>query len=120
MNVRGAEVLSAPIEGGTSLVFTTPGDFAELRRRVREVTRLHGLRVLDRGTPFVASTDDIAHGIRLNIRPIDQDRGRAVHDHATARAGELARGACPAVGADEMIAWVATPDAAQRPAVSSR
>ncbi len=119
MNVDGTVVKSQPIEDGTSLVFTTPGDYAELRRRVRDIARLHSFRVLESGTTLLVATDDLAHGIRLNIRAVDSNDGQSLHAQAAARAAALAGGACPAINADEMIAWVAAP-APGRDVVSSR
>lgn len=120
MNVDSAVVRAEPIDGGAALVFTTPGDCAELRRRVRDIARLHSFRVLETNATLIVATDDIAHGIRLNIRAVDANRGARLHDTAAARASQLARGACPAMNVDAMIAWVSDPDATQQAVVSSR
>ena len=105
MTVPGTAVRSEAIDGGTALVFTTPGDFAELRRRVRTLVRMHGLRVGEHDT-LVATTDDLPTGARLNIRPLDAAKSTRIHDYTSQRAVELARGSCPAIKTDSMVTWL--------------
>jgi hypothetical protein len=107
MTVPGTVVRSEAIDGGTALVFTTPGDFAELRRRVRTLVRMHTLRVGERDT-LVATTDDLATGARLNIRPLDAAKSTTIHDYTSRRAVELASGYCPRVASDTLVTWLTT------------
>jgi hypothetical protein len=107
MTVPGTVVTSEAIDGGTALVFTTSGDFAELRRRVRTLVRMHTLRVGERDT-LVATTDDLATGARLNIRPLDAAKTDRIHDYGSRRAVELARGHCPSIATDTMVTWLTT------------
>ena len=113
MTVPGTAVRSEAIDGGTALVFSTSGDFAELRRRVRTLVRMHGLRVGERDT-LVATTDDLATGARLNIRPLDAAKGSLLHDYTSRRALELARGSCPPVATDSMVTWLTSDEPRDR------
>jgi hypothetical protein len=117
MTVPGTVVASEAIDGGTALVFTTPGDVAELRRRVRTLARKHSLRVGERET-LVATTDDLASGARLNIRPLDEAKSALIHDYSARRVAMLARGACPAVATDSLVTWLTTVEPGDR--VTSR
>lgn len=114
MTVPDASVEVQPIDGGTSLVFRTPGDVAELRRRVRTLARLHTFRVGERRDPLLATTDDISNGVRLNIRPIDETRAPFVHSANVSHVAVLARGTCPTVAPGNVIAWLAEDDRADR------
>lgn len=121
MTVPGAVVASEAIDGGTAFVFTTPGDVAELRRRVRTLARLHGQRVLTqtRATLLVA-TDDVASGVRLNIRPLEASRTLEIHDRGAQAARLLAQGSCPAVANDALVAWLTEGDDARDRTITSR
>ena len=114
MTVPDASVEVKPIDGGTSLVFRTRGDVAELRRRVRTLTRLHSFRVGERGDPLMATTDDISNGVRLNIRPLDASRAPFVHSANLSHAAVLTRGTCPTIAPGDVIAWLAEDDRADR------
>lgn len=111
MTVEGAIVEVEDIDGGSGLVFTTIGDVAELRRRVRLIARLHGERA---GTPTLfVSTDDVRDGARLNIRPIDPERVAAVREYGRSHALVLDRSTCPArLGSNALVSWLVSQDAA--------
>ncbi len=114
MTVPDATVEVQQIDDGTSLVFRTPGDVAELRRRVRTLARLHSFRVGERRDPLLATTDDIANGVRLNIRPIDSSRAPFVHSANIAHAAVLTRGSCPTIAPGNVVAWLVEDDRADR------
>jgi len=114
MTVPDATVEVQEIEGGTSLVFRTPGDVAELRRRVRTLVRVHSFRVGERRDPLRAATDDVSNGVRLNIHPIDSSRAPFVHSANVVHAAVLTRGSCPTIAPRDVIAWLAEDDRAGR------
>src|SRR5436190_4870962 len=102
MAVEGTVVEAEDIEGGVGLVFTTVADVAELRRRVRLIARLNAERA---GTPTLATTtDDVADGARLNIRPLDPARVISIRDSGRARAEVLDSATCPANLGSEALA----------------
>lgn len=121
MTVPGAVVASQSIDGGTAFVFTTSGDVAELRRRVRTLARLHGQRVLGpRGATLLVATDDLERGVRLNIRPLETSRAREIQERGSRAAVLLAQGSCPAVANDALVAWLTEGDDARDRTITSR
>jgi len=121
LGVAGAVVASQRIDGGAGYVFTTPGDVAELRRRVRLVARLHRERVLATDPIVRAETDDVPAGIRLNLRPLDASQIDGMQSTTAFRAEQLARGSCPQIQGDQLVSWLATrPDDARERTLTSR
>lgn len=109
MDVASTVVKPELLEDGTAYVFTTTGDVAELRRRVRLVARLHGQRgAVDRASKVMAATDDVPGGARLNLRPVDAADIAPMQAAQPARAAGLAPGICKRVGSESLVAWLVT------------
>jgi len=119
MTVEGTVVEAENIEGGIGLTFTTVGDVAELRRRVRLIARLNGERA---GTPtLITTTDDMRDGARLNIRPVDPSRVISIRDSGRARAEVLDNATCPAnLGSEALVSWIVEPGRAPDRVVTAR
>lgn len=106
-DVAATVVKSELLEDGTAYVFTTTGDVAELRRRVRLVARLHAQRgATDRAANVMAATDDVPGGARLNLRPVEAADVAPMQAAMPARAAGLAPGVCKRVGSDTLVAWL--------------
>lgn len=114
MRVAGTTVTSAEIEGGVALAFTTTGDVAELRQRVRRMAEMHnqhhaappdreagghdGMAMGGGGMMMPAATasvEDLEGGSQVILRPNDPAQLEALRDHARMRADRMARGECP-------------------------
>lgn len=107
MDVAATVVKPELIDDGTAFVFTTTGDVAELRRRVRLIARLHAQRAAtDRASNIMAATDDVAGGARLNLRAIEAADVAPMQAAMPARAAHLAPGICKRVGSESLVAWL--------------
>ncbi len=110
MEVRGATVRPAEVEGGVALDFTTArGNVEDLRARVEQLAVMHNDHHAP-GTPMhraqggpmllpvsLASTESLDHGARLILRPHDASQLQALRQHTHWRAERMAAGVCPRV-----------------------
>ncbi len=125
MEVPGTSVAALSIEGGAALAFTTTGNVAELRQRVRRMSDVEnqqqqrgevGLLVSTSGrvldvvvlaepgpTPLpqaTAAVDDIANGARLVLQPTNPAQLAELREHTVLQAAKMARGQCPLIVPD--------------------
>lgn len=92
------------VELGGALVFTTPGDVADLRRRVRLMADVfdHNRDTLARALeasatlpPALRFVEDVAGGARIVFRPADTSALDTFRQQIAQQAVRLARGQCP-------------------------
>ena len=125
MDVPGTTVAALSIVGGAALAFTTTGNVAELRQRVRRMSDLEnqqqqrgevGLLVSTSGrvldvvvltepgpTPLpqaTAAVDDIANGARIVLQPTIPAQLAELREHAVLQAAKMSRGTCPLIVPD--------------------
>jgi hypothetical protein len=105
LQVPGARLAAQDVEAGVALAFTTQGDVADLRRRVRNMADLHGkyrdqlaaIHIEPTLPPADHFVEDVPNGARIVFRP------GATDDRALARfrteleteAHALTAGRCP-------------------------
>lgn len=103
---RGAQITTAETPNGVALQFTTTGDVAGLRARVRRMAEMRN-RMMGSGmgmqgggmkmrmVPSHASVEDIPGGARLVLTPVDPSQLGALRAHASQMAAMMRQGRCP-------------------------
>lgn len=120
MQVPGTQVSVEDTSDGVAKVFTTTGDVAELRRRVRHMAERHermsnhhamgpgragpGMgagpmgghkHMMGHVVPSTARVEDIDRGARLNLTPKDPTKLAELRVHVREHAARMASGQCP-------------------------
>ncbi|HWU90809.1 MAG TPA: hypothetical protein VN253_26265 [Kofleriaceae bacterium] len=106
MAVSGTNVSVQETADGIALSFTTTGDVAELRQRVRAMAEKHeqgmsgemgsgggGMMV-----PSTARVEDVDGGARISFTPNDPAQLAELRDHVREHAAHMASGHCPMMG----------------------
>lgn len=118
LRVPGTNVSAQPVEEGVALYFTTHGDVAELRQRVRRLAYTHtheGVAsdepgcgcplVGNDGVPLMAeastSAEPTPRGARLVLIPNERNEAPRLRERVTERLDALAAADCPLI--DELL-----------------
>ena len=112
MAVEGTSVTVEHVEGGAALVFTTTGDVADLRERVRGMAEMHARRhsegMMGHGgghgggmmmPAAEASAEDVPSGARLVLRPADPADLDVLRERVGMHAERMGAGECPMMSA---------------------
>lgn len=112
--VPGTKVVTADVEGGIALIFTTTGDVNELQRRARAMATHHNHRQhmggrgrgpgrgpgMGLGPPAnmpiaTRTVQDLPTGTRIIVKPDDPTRLEALRQSVRAYAQSMQKGTCP-------------------------
>ena len=121
MNAAGTQIAVSNTSDGVAIMFTTTGDVADLRARVRQMADMRNEMAgakgkgmqgdgLQRGMqgggmgvgmnmiPSRAWVEDVPNGARLVLVPMDPSQLAALRQQARAQAEMMQRGQCPMMG----------------------
>lgn len=127
MQVPGTQVSVEDTTDGVAMVFTTTGDVAELRKRVRHKAEMHEkkhqvgtaepgmepgpgmgagpghkkMHMMAHAVPSTARMEEIEGGARINLVPTDPQRLAELRAQARERASHMASGQCPMARASQ-------------------
>jgi hypothetical protein len=113
MDPATTQITSSDTSDGIALLFTTSGDVADLRARVRRMAEMHGMhdggKMRGQGgmhgkgkmqmhmVPSRATVEDVPDGARILLVPADPAQLAALRQHVRRHAGMMAEGRCPMV-----------------------
>jgi len=105
LRVPNAKLTTEDVEDGSALAFTTTGDVADLRRRVRNLADIHGNYRQDLAAISVTPTlppadhfvEDVPGGARIVFKPAAGDANAlaSFRGQVAAEADRLSTGRCP-------------------------
>lgn len=98
MKVEGTNARAEQVEGGAAMAFTTTGDVAELRERVKKMANMHNGMMDSPSMKMPAATaqvEEIEGGARLVLQPKDPAELTALRQHLEKHAAKMNSGQCP-------------------------
>lgn len=106
VNMAETQIAASDTDDGIAIVFTTTGDVADLRARVRHMADMHnqmaggmqgggmqgsGMHMV----PSRASVEDVPGGARLVLMPMDPSQLAALRQQARMHVEMMRKGQCP-------------------------